>query len=331
MEIESYELSDIFDLPEWQKLQDALAMSTNLAMVTSDYRGIPFTRGSNCRPFCLKARGHPYVSKYCFRCDSIGGLEAAKVNGPYVYICHLGIVDIAIPIMVNGKYTGALVAGQVRIKDPDSENMPEQLLITKRTGRIAEFLEENQNMYDGMPYLTLEEIYYSSKLLYHVCNYIAMHAANQKSASLGTFSGLSIPETVIGDERPTCGNPPPLSEESAIERLPEDHVLEPAFHFIFNNRHLFARQQEMAKLCHLSPSYFSRLFKKETGLAFSDYISSLKIEWAKEMLENTEASVAEISEQLGFNTPSYFIKSFKAHEHITPLSYRKYRKNGKLS
>ena len=85
----------------------------------------------------------------------------------------------------------------------------------------------------------------------------------------------------------------------------------------------------MARLCHLSPSYFSRLWADETKESFSQYIVRLKIEWAKRLLEDTEQSVTEVSENLGFSSPGYFIKTFKKSERITPLLYRKYCRNVK--
>lgn len=83
-------------------------------------------------------------------------------------------------------------------------------------------------------------------------------------------------------------------------------------------------QEHMAKLCHLSPSYFSRLFTKSTGENFSSYLSRTKIEWAKQLLETSDLSVAQIGEELGFQEPGYFIKQFKRFEGATPLHYRKF-------
>ncbi len=40
----------------------------------------------------------------------------------------------------------------------------------------------------------------------------------------------------------------------------------------------------MAEVCHVSPSYFSRLFAKETGKSFSGFVSNLKIDWAKKLI-----------------------------------------------
>ena len=57
-------------------------------------------------------------------------------------------------------------------------------------------------------------------------------------------------------------------------------VLQPAFDYIFAHKHENFSLKEMAKLCHISPSYFSRIFTKETGENFSVFIARLKIEWA---------------------------------------------------
>ena len=83
---------------------------------------------------------------------------------------------------------------------------------------------------------------------------------------------------------------------------------------------------QMAKLSHTSPSYLSRLFKKEMGKNFSDYVTDFKITLAKEMLETTNLSVTDISNDLGFSDSGYFIKQFKKHEGVTPAMFRKYMK-----
>jgi two-component system response regulator YesN len=79
---------------------------------------------------------------------------------------------------------------------------------------------------------------------------------------------------------------------------------------------------EVADLLHLNASYFSRMFKKETGETFIEYVTRMKMERAKEMLDRTSSSVGEICEQLGYDNQSYFIKTFKAHSGATPMEYR---------
>lgn len=79
---------------------------------------------------------------------------------------------------------------------------------------------------------------------------------------------------------------------------------------------------EVAAHLHLNPSYFSRLFKKETGMTFIEYVTKQKMERAKELLDGTRFSVGDICEQLGYDNQSYFIKTFKLHTGQTPVGYR---------
>lgn len=81
-------------------------------------------------------------------------------------------------------------------------------------------------------------------------------------------------------------------------------------------------QDEVANHIFLNPSYFSRLFKKEMGMTFVEYVKSMKMERAKELLDQTTHSVGEICERLGYDNQSYFIKLFKKHEGVTPAEYR---------
>ncbi len=73
----------------------------------------------------------------------------------------------------------------------------------------------------------------------------------------------------------------------------------------------------------LSLSRFSHLFKKIIGKAPGEFIISLKIDRATEMLENSEFSISEISDLLGFSDPHYFSRLFKIHVGISPREFRK--------
>ena len=104
--------------------------------------------------------------------------------------------------------------------------------------------------------------------------------------------------------------------------VPEDSPVYPALSYMQGHRSEMLRMSQMAELCHLSSSYFSKLFLRELGENFTDYMKRQKVQWAKEMLRKTDKSVNEISTELGFLDSSYFIKVFKAFEGITPLAYR---------
>ncbi len=79
----------------------------------------------------------------------------------------------------------------------------------------------------------------------------------------------------------------------------------------------------VARSINRSPYYFSHLIKNETGLTFNDWLVKVRMEKAKELLQNRELSIARIAAQLGYNDQSYFDKVFKRYEAITPAQYRK--------
>ncbi|MEK8127920.1 helix-turn-helix domain-containing protein [Paenibacillus filicis] len=82
--------------------------------------------------------------------------------------------------------------------------------------------------------------------------------------------------------------------------------------------------EELSSVLHLNPSYLSRLFKKETGENFVEYITKVKVEHAKELLDQTQLSVDEIAEKIGYEK-NYFYKVFKKLTGMTPNHYRGYR------
>ncbi len=84
---------------------------------------------------------------------------------------------------------------------------------------------------------------------------------------------------------------------------------------------------ELLEIANLSPSYFIRLFKKETGKTPQQYLVELKIEKAKELLSFSNYTVTEICFLCGFSEHSHFSKVFKKLTGLTPLNYRKLHKN----
>lgn len=80
--------------------------------------------------------------------------------------------------------------------------------------------------------------------------------------------------------------------------------------------------EEVADMLHINSSYFSRLFKRETGYNFIQYVTTAKMERAKELLSRSNMSVEEVAARLGYENKSYFAKLFKKHIGGTPGEYR---------
>jgi two-component system response regulator YesN len=80
---------------------------------------------------------------------------------------------------------------------------------------------------------------------------------------------------------------------------------------------------ETAAAAGLSVSRALHLFRRETGMSLSSYITRLRIDYACHLLKNTSRSMADIASECGFFDQSHFTKTFKAEEGIPPLRYRK--------
>lgn len=81
--------------------------------------------------------------------------------------------------------------------------------------------------------------------------------------------------------------------------------------------------EEVSGIVGFNPTYFSTLFKKESGSNFVDYLSEVRMNSAKELLRETNLSVASVCEQVGYNDLKNFTKNFKKIVGLKPNEYRK--------
>lgn len=95
-----------------------------------------------------------------------------------------------------------------------------------------------------------------------------------------------------------------------------------ALQYIGDHLHEAIGMKQVADHLHLNASYFSALFKEQTGVTFSDYLTRRRLQKAKELLVSTQMPIWEIAEQVGYHTTKYFIKVFKDSEGASPSQYR---------
>lgn len=86
------------------------------------------------------------------------------------------------------------------------------------------------------------------------------------------------------------------------------------------------RAKDLAELVGYTEYYLTRRFKEETGLSVSDYVQNAKIGRAKVLLQSTNLSIQEISEQLCFGSRNYFSRIFSEAEGCTPTQFREQQK-----
>ena len=165
------ELKDVLDLKVLQKIQDSFAESTGIAAIIVDRDGSPLLEYSNFTEYCLTVR-KTKACKDCFHSDAQGGFQASETMSPQVYLCHAGLVDLAVPIFVADQYVGAILAGQVRVEpeimeilqnDPERDRSDRDLLLRNRHLR---------ELYDETHVSTFNRVKEAATLLYTLANYL---------------------------------------------------------------------------------------------------------------------------------------------------------------
>ena len=111
-----------------------------------------------------------------------------------------------------------------------------------------------------------------------------------------------------------------INEKKAVR---VSNVIGGAIDYIKNNCSRDLSLSEVADRVNLNPSYFSRLFKEETGTQFVEYVRIAKMDLAKELLKSSNKKIYEICEELGFLNVQYFSTVFKNTVGMTPNEYKK--------
>jgi len=326
-----FDLSALLDVPLWETVQDKIAEMTGTAIITIDFKGNPITKHSCRTEFCSVIRENPVFRKRCYRCDALAGLEAVRLERPYIYLCHCGIVDVAVPVMVGERYLGAVMFGQVRLPGNDNGAKLERLV-----NEISTFQAESEQAradmlekYNRIPEMEYDKIVQVAELINSLVNYIVERAVAQQNENQ-TYNWLlrtnadtlaqgegGIQELRQPERKAASGQVP--------QQLPKSSAIYPAVNYIASHPGATISMNEMADLCHLSPSYFSRLFTREMGEGFTTYVNRQKVEIAKNELRSTSKSISQIATELGYLNISHFINLFKRFEGITPLVYRQHK------
>lgn len=318
-------IQSILGIEKWQQIQDELASVTKLAIITVDYKGIPVTRHSSCTEFCQIVRANPKTSALCQKCDARGGIEAVRINKSYIYTCHCNIIDAAIPIIINNKFFGSVMVGQVLLKDINNIKYLENVYGSSNTS----FSDQNKMfyLYSKLPKKTYRQIKKDVDLIGHVSNYIVEAAIKnldlqEENRVLKQYFNDRSAKKINSTLDKQLDNI--VTEKSDAISKVANTTLKPAIDYIHENFKEKIRLKDMARLCFITDSYFSKLFYKKLGENFSAYVTKLKIIEAKKLLKTTDKTIQEISADIGFNDSSYFINIFKKYEGVTPALFRKH-------
>ena len=332
------EADNLNSLPVLDEVREIFYKNTGL-IISFHYPGIsnidfyPSFEKSN---FCKLVQSNSLGMKRCFESDR-NGLKEARFKGGYnIYRCHAGLTDVVIPLNYKGQELGAIYTGQLSIEPLSEEHFDEIFTSLKGIGIDRGKL---RTAYYDIKYVDIQTLKKNVRFLSLIANYIIsvenelvlqkeivrknqlLHQKEKEKLKLEkALKDLTISVLDFKKLKQEKNN----ITESSIKT--HEHIVLKAQLFIKSNYENSITLEDVASAVYLSPSYFSTIFKETSGYNFSSYLTKMRIEAAREMLEKTAVPIKEIVYKVGFEDYNYFNRVFKSYNNVPPGEYRrKYR------
>ena len=246
---------------------------------------LPHHGKRNENPFCALVS---QKSRACAACLQIWEQLCEKAaNEPKTISCPAGLLDTAVPVRLGDRLIGYLQTGQLLDKRPTRRQFDRAAKLVAGWG-----VEMDREV--------LRKAFYATKVVnakQHESIIRLLVIFAQHLAMLGNQIFIQQKNTE-----------PPIIKR-AKEYIEEHHTEEVSL-------------ARAAKAVNMSTFYFCKMFKKVTGINFTDYLSRVRIEKAKNLLLNPNLRVSEIAFEVGFQSLTHFNRVFKKLLGQSPTEYR---------
>lgn len=226
-------------------------------------------------------------SRACAACLRVQQQLASAENSPMTVTCELGLCETAVPVRLGEQLIGFLQTGQVFQRKPTESQFA-------RTSRLV--AEWGVEVDKGQ----LKEAYFATKVV----------SSKQHEAMVKLLA-------IFAQHISMVSNQILVHRENA-----EPPMITRAKEFIEKNQAEDLSLDQVAKAVNTSTFYFCKMFKKATGLNFTDYVSRVRIEKAKNLLMNPNLRISEIAYEIGFQSLTHFNRVFKKIIGQSPTEYR---------
>ena len=263
--------------------QDATGLP--LSLRPTEFWNLPHRNRRNENPFCATMA---QSNRTCAACLEVQqqAVEAAK-DRPVTVTCFAGLCDTAVPVKLGERRIGFLQTGQVALKQPT------QAGFKSISAKIMEWGPK-------IDLARLEEAYLNSKVL----------TQRQHAAVIRLLE-------IFGQQLSASANRMTLQDAEA-----EPPMIRRAKAYIAGNYGDPVGLDEMARTMHVSTFYFCKMFKRATGLTFTDYLGRVRVEKAKNLLLNPHLRVSEIAYTVGFQSLTHFNRVFRKLTGESPTDFR---------
>ena len=227
-------------------------------------------------------------SRACAACLQVQEhLCQQATNEPETVVCPVGLSDSAVPVRMSDRLVGFLQIGQVFRKKPTAAQFEKVVKLTAKWGLDVD-RETLRNAYFSGKVISQKEHDSAIKLLTIFAQHLAM-LSNQ---------------VFIQQEN---SEPPAITKARA---------------YIHEHQTEELSLGQVAKSINMSSYYFCKMFKKVTGINFTDYVALVRIEKSKNLLLNPNLRVSEIAFEVGFQSLTHFNRVFKKILGQSPTDYR---------
>jgi AraC-like DNA-binding protein len=236
-------------------------------------------------PFCqLMAQ----KSRACAACLQVQELLSQRAtHEPQSVICPAGLCDTAVPIRLGDRLIGFLQTGQVFSRKPTSAQFERTATLATEWG-----LDVKREQ--------LKEVYFNTRVI----------SPRQHQSVIKLLS-------IFAQHLSMLSNQVVVQHENA-----EPPVITRAKEYIHEHQTEELSLGEVARAVNMSTYYFCKSFKKITGINFTDYVSRVRLEKAKNLLLNPNLRVSEIAYEVGFQSLTHFNRVFKKILGQSPTQYR---------
>jgi AraC-like DNA-binding protein len=235
--------------------------------------------------FCAMMAGKSRACAACLQVQQTLA-EGAQQQASSV-TCAVGMCDTAVPVKLGNRLVGFLHTGQIFRKKPSEPQFKKVAELTRQWGV-------------QVPEPELREAWYGTRVMSQT-----EHDAVVKLLEIFATHLSELSNQIV------------VQQENA-----EPPMITKAKQFIRENQEEDLSLGQVAKAVNTSSFYFCKMFKKATGVNFTEYVSRVRIESAKNLLLNQNLRISEIAYQVGFQSLTHFNRVFKKIAGQAPTEYR---------